>query len=153
LTVHNYSSVSLTPTDISVLSKGLNFSPTPNYNTKDHLTLLKQFDQYADSVRFNTLKNKSPRTQLVLPDDTLTASCIHRRMKFLRYENLQIPTVPPIVEGYLHHTKVSLSEQVQTLFTNTSTNLTINERKSLFKLKKLKTLLLNQQTKILALSY
>ena len=58
LAIHNSSSILLTLEDCCILTKGLGFSPTPHYTTKDHIFLLQQYNYYSDKIRkaFNPKK-------------------------------------------------------------------------------------------------
>ena len=134
MTVHNLSSFHLQPQDISLLSKGLSYSPTPTFTATDHLFLLQQYDSFSNSVRktYNPYINtrRLPQHQ---DSNELTSPFLFRKMKFLTNHNT-VNTQPysiPNIETYIYNTKDDLALQLPKLFEIKHQNITHKESKSL----------------------
>ncbi len=89
VTVHNLSSRSLNTEQLTLLTKGLSFAPTPNIdNTVQYPQLLRQYNEFARSLRpiythAVTKPNITP-TKKEQPEQSLTdRPYIYRQMKFL----------------------------------------------------------------------
>ena len=141
-TVHNLSSITFNTSDINLISKGLMFSPTPQYTNTDLLQFLpNHYDNYANAIRrmINSPKRlystnqQDPET--ICPQTTM--SFIHRKMKFLTNqdtEQYQIPFTNIVpVEGYIENTKViKLKDNFAAIFKPTKTlSLNLQERRSI----------------------
>ena len=149
LSVHNLSTIDLTPDDISLLTKGLSFSMTP---TKPKITqyaeLMIQFNQFARSLRpiyvhatYQPLNKMSPSSQPLAQNKDPQRSFLYRRMKFLpkctHSSFTQTYSGHPRLETYIDRTRVNLEENMSSLFKSKS-NLTKQERQVLCNLKQKK---------------
>ena len=153
LTVHNFSSVIFSQEESELLNRGLSFVPTPTLSSQQsHLHILQAFDAFAKSLRqkyYNT-KYKQP------PPPPLTIQCqaahIQRRMKFLptvrKTSHVQGFSGITTVEHHIALTKDILNEQLPTLTTNTTLNVTQNHKAIIRKLKQMRNTITNQLTKI-----
>ena len=86
--IHNLSSMTLSPEELQLLSKGLSFAPTPKIPVKKAYTqVLGCFDTYARSLRgkhVDTVKyftNTAPT--VTVQEGPTTTSKIYRPMKFV----------------------------------------------------------------------
>ena len=146
MTVHNLSSTTFNTSDINLLSKGLTFSPTPQYTNTDLLQFLpNHYDNYANAIRQIINSPKHPySTNQKDPETTCpqtTTSFIHRKMKFLTNqdtEQYQIPFTNVVpVEGYIENTKVKVKDNLAAIFKPTKTpNLNLQERRSITDIKR-----------------
>jgi hypothetical protein len=131
LTVHNFSDILLTQEDISILNKGLSYSITPYYTVKDHLSLLKQFDQFSHTVR-NAYQPKRTLQYDYTPPTNLNTAFTFRKMKFLKSRTISAqPYSTPILQSYIYNTKDDLCLQLPKIFKNTTKNVTNKENKAL----------------------
>ena len=144
MSIYNLSSVDLKDEDLSVLTKGLSFSPTPNTPTlPQQLELLRHFNKFAQSLRsvyvHATRKPNVKKTiQLEHTDPQLKAPTLHRPMKFLPKQShitfAQIYSGEPILELYIDNTKNAINENLPTLFTPIkNSNISFKERQAIKK--------------------
>ena len=111
-----------------------------------HIDLLRSYDKFAHSLRVQFIKQHKEKKALppspppAQNTSTLTSRQVYRPMKFL--------TKPPYttpnelysgynqVENYIGETKMALDEQLPQICKPTKSNLSVAQKKSLFKLKK-----------------
>lgn len=113
MTIHNLSNLTLTHDELRILNKGLSFALIPTTTQiKTHRQLLKDFDNYAKTVRQKYVHNTyhQPVTCKQLPTEESTESAkIHKRMKFIpqQHYNTLTQTYSGIgkVEHYIEVTK------------------------------------------------
>ena len=142
LTVHNLSSMSLSPDELQLLSKGLSFAPTPHLPLKKlFFQILDAFDSYARSVRqkyVHALYHSHNASQLTLEEDTETSK-IYRRMKFLPNSTAKTLTQQfsgvPKVEHYIELTKNNLNDQLPIITMRFSSNVTDADKVTIKKFK------------------
>lgn len=111
--VHNLSDLKLTQEELQVLNKGLSFALTPiTPHIQTHKQLLKDFDNYAKSVRqkyVHATYHQPTYTNQTLSEENTTTTTVHRRMKFLPpqvfHSSTQIYSGIGKVEHYIDTTK------------------------------------------------
>ena len=118
LTIHNLSTYNLTPQDIQLLHKGLNFSLTPRTPPADaHRQILTTFNEFAKSLRLKYKRAQYPNQKQHhhTPKPTET-SHLYRRMKFLPAPNLESPqqhyTGIAHLERYIDDTKQQIADNL-----------------------------------------
>ncbi|MCG8620913.1 MAG: hypothetical protein MJE68_02775, partial [Proteobacteria bacterium] len=111
-----------------------------------HVELLRSYDKFAQSLRVQFIKQQknpgtkkasTPQAQVTIP---LTTPQVFRPMKFLT----KPPYITPNelssgynqVENYIDGTKMELDQQLPQICKPAKSNLSVAQRKSLFKLKK-----------------
>ena len=68
LIVHNYSTYMLSSDEISLLHKGLSFSPTQTFSLPElRSQMLKYFNEFAKSLRLNRAQYRNKKRQTVTP--------------------------------------------------------------------------------------
>ena len=140
LTVHNLSSVVLTPEELQLLSKGLSFSPTPTIPRKRmYIQTLNYFDLYAQSIRkkyVQAMKYYAPTSQPVQVETT-TTSKIYRYLKFLPHDSYTSSTQDfsgiQKVEHYIELTKNNLNDQLPTITMPLNPNVTNADKETIKK--------------------
>lgn len=118
LTVHNYSQYTPTQSELTILSKGLTFCPSINYNKHHQIELLKSFDTFTSSI------NKLAATK-----NSYKPSMHHPTFKPLKL--LQTPkpfqispmTIPPSINSYTLDTKDSINNSLTPIFSSKSKNM------------------------------
>lgn len=144
MTIHNFSSMTLTIEELQLLNKGLTFIPTTTLSPiKAQLKIMEDFDKFAKTLRqkfvhtlYYPLKNKK---SIIKRTDT---SNIYRRMKFLPKQTTTTITQQfsgvSKVEHYIEQTKNNLNDRLQTLIQQHSTNFTMTDKKVIKKLKQVR---------------
>ena len=109
-----------------------------------HIELLQSYDKFTQSLRVQFIKQQNPGTKASTPHtqvtNPLTIPEVFRPMKFLT----KPPYITPNelysgynqVKNYIDGTKMELDKQLPQLCKPTKSNLSVAQRKSLFKLKK-----------------
>ena len=145
LTVHNYSSYELSSDEISLLHRGLSFSPTPMVSLPElQSQMLKYFNEFARSLRLKYSRaqytnKKRKTTSSVSPTTTAT---VYRKMKFLpqthpdtvvtRYSGFSR------LENYIDNTKQSIVDNLTKIAQTVKTNLTATQKTAMSQLKKVR---------------
>ena len=140
LTIHNLSSVALTPEELQLLSKGLSFAPTPSIpRNKMYIQTLNYYDLYARSLRtryVNAVKYYAPTPQ---PEkvETTTTSKIYRRLKFLPRDSRKTATQEfsgiQKVEYYIELTKNNLNDELSMITKPPNHNITSTDKETIQK--------------------
>lgn len=139
--VHNLSSLTLSPDEVQLLSKGLSFSSTPDEPLKkSYFQLLDCFDSYARSVRQKYVHAQyHPYTPLSSPTQETETSMLYRRMKFLPSSRSKTITQQfsgiHKVEHYIKLTKNNINDQLPVINLRFSSNVTDADKATLKKFK------------------
>ena len=145
LVVHNYSTYKLSSDEISLLQKGLSFSPTPNCALPElRSQMLKYFNEFAKSLRlkYNRAQYRNKKRRTVIPPPPTTTTTIYRQMKFLP------PTKPDTVvtrysgfgqlETYIDNTKQNMVDNLEKIAHTSKSNLTAAQKTAMQQLKKVR---------------
>ena len=143
LTVHNLSSITLSPQELQLLSKGLSFAPTPSLPVrKTYFQVLNHFDSYAKSVRQKYVHAQfyTPTAHSATEEQPTTTSNIYRSMKFLQKTTHRTSTEEfsgiQKVENYIELTKNNLNNQLPLITMRFNTNLTSTDKSTIIKFKR-----------------
>ena len=145
LIVHNYSTYMLSSDEISLLHKGLSFSPTQTCSLPElRSQMLKYFYEFAKSLRlkYNRAQYRNKKRQTVTPPPLTTTATIYRQMKFLP------PTKPDTVvtrfsgfgqlENYIDNTKQNIVDNLDKIAHTSKFNLTVTQKTAMQQLKKVR---------------
>ena len=136
LTVHNLSSITLTPEESQLLSKGLSFAPTPTMPQKKiYFQTLNYYDLYAQSLRkkyVNTVKYHYTPTSQPIQREATTTSKVYRHIKFLPRDSHKSATQEfsgvQKLEHYIELTKNNLNDQLATVTMLPNPNVTNTDK-------------------------
>ena len=138
MTIHNLSNLTLTHDELRLLDKGLSFALSPMTPTiKTHKQLLKNFDNYAKSVRQKYVHATyyQPPSKETLTDETTITAKVHRQMKFLPKQEFSTLTQKYSgigkVEHYIEVTKNNLNDLIPLITATNKSNVTPSERNAL----------------------
>ena len=142
LTIHNLSSFRLTPDDMQVLAKGLNFAPTPTTPfPKVQKQIFHSFNEFAKSLRLKYKRaHCTHQRQHHKSLNPTTTSNVYRKIKFLPPPTIESPqaryTGIAHLEKYIDDSKDLLATNLETVCINRKDNLTTSQRTALYCLKK-----------------
>lgn len=138
MTIHNLSNLTLTQDEQRLLDKGLSFAISPTTPTiQTHRQLLKNFDNYAKSVRqkYVHATYHQPPNKETLTEEITTTAKLHRQMKFLPKQDFDTLTQRYSgvgkVEQYIEVTKNILNDLLPLITTTNKSNVTPSERNAL----------------------
>ncbi len=159
-TVHNLSSTTLSAPVVSLLSKGMSFTPTPQYNspTDAELQLLWQYNTYSDHLRrlCNNSTCSEPQMYDQTPSTDIHMPPLYRKMKFLNKKNTYRQPQPYCgvlsVESYIYDTKEELASELSNLFNTKSNNLSHEETLAIKALRHMKNLTVKPADKNLGIA-
>ena len=132
LTLHNLSTYNLTTADYQLLEKGLSFAPTVRLppTTLQH-QILQSFNHFAKlRLRYMRVTGSSSKPHEHQPKHC-TAAHLYRPMKFLPKPKVETPLER--LEAYIDNTKQMLADNLPTLCSNHSPNLTALQQNALTK--------------------
>lgn len=139
MTIHNLSNLTLSPDELRVLNKGLSFALSPTTSPiKTHRQLLRDFDNYAKTVRqkyVHATYHRPLNSEQMSTEETTVTSHIHRRMKFLPKQEFntlsQRYSGIGKVEQYIEVTKNSLNNLLPFITATNKSNVTQSERNAI----------------------
>ena len=141
LTIHNLSNFNFEKQELDLLHKGLSFAPIPQTPLiKQQLQLLKQFDNFAKTIRKTYVNSLYRKTNTQRPITNLPiCAYVYRTTKFLPKQQYTTMTETYSgvnkVEQYIEQTKENIDEQLPDILKHHRDNITKKERQTLKKLK------------------
>ena len=142
MTIHNLSTYTFTTEELELLNKGLSYAPTIQTSQQQQIQLLKQYDEFAKSVRSTFMQHSKKSSKVTITLNPPQSANIYRPMKFIPKEHRQYATdyYSEIhhVEYYIEQTKRNVNDELPQILhqTNRATN---NEQKTIAILKKSRT--------------
>lgn len=124
-----------------MLTKGLNFSPTPTTPLPKVQQILHSYNEFAKSLRLKYKRTycTHQRQHHKSPAPT-TTSYIYRQLKFLPPSTIESPqeryTGIAYLEKYIDDTKELVANSLESICSSKADNLTVSQRASLNHLKK-----------------
>ena len=144
MTIHNLSTRALTPHDLTLLDKGLSFSPTPATPTKNiQAQILHDYNDFAKSIRLKYSRaqyTKQTHNNNYNPSvpPTMT-SHLYRQMTFLppQVQQTRITNYSgyTTLETYIDNTKQQVAEQLHQLSQQTRPNISTQQQNAIYKLR------------------
>ncbi len=131
MTVHNLSSKSLSTAELTLLSKGLTFSPSPKISKKDRTQLIHNFGTFSHHIRQLYSINPNQNTPIQISSNSIS-NPLFRKMPLLSKSTITPqPYCNPLIENYIIDTKELLLPQLPHLFHHDRQNLNQKETKAI----------------------
>lgn len=124
MTIHNLSTYTFTTEELELLDKGLSYAPSTQTSQQQQIQLLKQYDEFAKSVRstYMRLHFRRPPKFTTIPNSPQSAN-IYRPMKFIPKKHRQYATdyysEVHQVEHYIEQTKRNINDELPQILPQT----------------------------------